>query len=137
MATSLTWRRTAAGLTQACSGSFDLIILDVMLPGVDGWTILQTMREKHISTPVLVLTARDAVHDRVKGLGTGRRRLSRQTIRLSELLVARVRSLLRRGKQLTDTIVRIDDLEMDLVRHRANRAGKRMELTPKNSRCSH
>jgi len=119
-----------AGLTQALSTGYDLVILDVMLPTMDGWTVLEKMREVKVNTPVLVLTARDAVHDRVKGLELGADDYLVKPFAFSELL-ARVRSLLRRGKTLSETILRIGDLEIDFVRHKAHRSGKRMELTPK------
>ncbi len=118
------------GLTQATSAGYELIILDVMLPTMDGWTVLQKLREAKVNTPVLVLTARDAVHDRVKGLELGADDYLVKPFAFSELL-ARIRSLLRRGKTLADTTLRIADLEIDFVRHKAHRAAKRMELTPK------
>ena len=123
-------RDGAAGLAQATGSAYDLVVLDVMLPGLDGWTVLQKLREAKFNMPVLVLTARDAVHDRVKGLELGADDYLVKPFAFSELL-ARVRSLLRRGKQLSETVLRIADLEIDFVRHKAHRAGKRLELTPK------
>src|SRR6266446_9685394 len=110
--------------------SHDLIILDVMLPVRDGWSIIADLRRREITTPVLFLTARDAVHDRVKGLELGADDYLVKPFAFSELL-ARVRSILRRGVTRQSTILKVADLEMDLVRHRAIRAGRVLDLTPK------
>jgi two-component system copper resistance phosphate regulon response regulator CusR len=107
------------------------MILDVMLPGVDGWTILQGIRKAGQDLPVLFLTARDEVEDRVKGLELGADDYLVKPFAFSELL-ARVRTLLRRGsKAATPEFLRVADLELDLLRRRVTRAGKRIDLTAK------
>jgi two-component system copper resistance phosphate regulon response regulator CusR len=118
------------GLHLAHSGQYDLVILDVMLPEQDGWSVLSAMRAGGIRAPVIFLTARDAVHDRVKGLDLGADDYLVKPFAFSELL-ARVRSLLRRGPARQPDTVRVADLELDLVRYRATRAGQRLDLTPK------
>lgn len=109
---------------------YDLIILDVMLPKRDGWMILKELRQKGLQTPVLFLTAQDAVKDRVKGLELGADDYLIKPFAFSELL-ARVRTLLRRGHVHQPDILTIADLEVDLVRHKATRKGERLDLTPK------
>jgi two-component system copper resistance phosphate regulon response regulator CusR len=123
-------RRGDDGLHMARSATYDLIILDVMLPSLDGWAVLSAIRKGGNETPVLYLTARDAVEDRVKGLELGADDYLVKPFAFSELL-ARVRSILRRGPSRQPDLVQVADLELDLVRHRATRAGQRLELTPK------
>jgi two-component system copper resistance phosphate regulon response regulator CusR len=118
------------GLHAARAGGYDLVILDVLLPGRDGWSVLTELRRAGIATPVLFLTARDAVPDRVKGLELGADDYLVKPFAFSELL-ARVRTLLRRGPARQPELVTVADLEIDLVRHRASRAGRRLDLTPK------
>jgi two-component system copper resistance phosphate regulon response regulator CusR len=120
----------AGGLLQATTGAFDLIVLDVMLPGQDGWSVLRALRQAGAQTPVLFLTARDAVEDRVKGLDLGADDYLVKPFAFSELL-ARVRTVLRRGPARQPETLQVGDLEMDLIRHRATRAGQRLDLTPK------
>jgi two-component system copper resistance phosphate regulon response regulator CusR len=113
----------------AMSEPYDLIILDVMLPDVDGWRIVKALRESNQSTPVLFLTARDSVNDRVKGLELGADDYLVKPFAFAELL-ARVRTLLRRGT--TATLVdrlEIADLVLDLSRRRVTRGGHRIILT--------
>ena len=118
-------------LHHALTDSFDLAILDVMLPGLDGWGILNGIRRAGKDMPVLFLTARDSVEDRVKGLELGADDYLVKPFAFSELL-ARVRTLLRRGTKTTGTeILRLADLELDLLRRRVSRAGKRIDLTAK------
>jgi two-component system copper resistance phosphate regulon response regulator CusR len=118
------------GAHLAQTGPYDLIILDVMLPRRDGWTIIQDLRQRAIATPVLFLTARDAVSDRVKGLDLGADDYLVKPFAFSELL-ARARSILRRGPARQSPLLNVADLEMDLICHRATRAGRLIELTPK------
>src|SRR5437016_9719851 len=118
------------GLHLALTGDYDLIILDVMLPDRDGWSIVAELRRNGKNTPVLFLTARDAVQDRVKGLELGADDYLVKPFAFSELL-ARVRSLLRRAPVRQPERLRVGDLVIDLLRHRATRAGMRLELTPK------
>src|SRR5437867_3165344 len=118
------------GLHLALTGEYDLIVLDIMLPGRDGWAIISDVRKRGKATPTLFLTARDAVQDRVKGLELGADDYLVKPFAFSELL-ARVRSLLRRSPARQPETLRVADLEIDLLRHRASRGGKRLDLTPK------
>ncbi len=119
------------GLHLATSESYDLAILDVMLPGIDGWQILQGIRRAGNDMPVLFLTARDQVEDRVKGLELGADDYLVKPFAFSELL-ARVRTLLRRGSKSKEAdVLRVADLELDLLRRRATRGGRRIDLTAK------
>ena len=115
----------------ALTGDYSLLILDVMLPGRDGWQILQAVRSAGLSIPVLFLTARDAVEDRVHGLELGADDYLVTPFAFSELL-ARVRSLLRRGSNTPqETNLQLADLRLDLIRRRAERNGQRIDLTAK------
>jgi two-component system, OmpR family, copper resistance phosphate regulon response regulator CusR len=118
------------GLSRALAGEHDLVILDVMLPDRDGWSILSEMRSVGNRTPVLFLTARDHIRDRVKGLQLGADDYLVKPFAFAELL-ARVQSVLRRTVGNQPDAMRIADLEIDIVHQRASRAGHRMELTPK------
>lgn len=118
-------------LHHALSTPYDLLILDVMMPGLDGWEVLRLVRAAGKDMPVLFLTARDRVEDRVKGLELGADDYLVKPFAFSELL-ARVRSLLRRGAPAAlVTHLHIADLEVDLFKRRALRAGKRIDLTAK------
>ncbi|HEX8980592.1 MAG TPA: heavy metal response regulator transcription factor [Parasulfuritortus sp.] len=119
------------GLDLAMTGGYDLVILDVMLPGLSGWEILKALRAAGHELPVLFLTARDQIEDRVRGLELGADDYLVKPFAFAELL-ARVRTLLRRGKQAPAAeMLAIADLELDPVRRRVTRAGQRIELTPK------
>ena len=119
------------GLHHAMEGEHDLLILDVMLPGLDGWQVLQSLRRNGRHMPVLFLTARDQVEDRVKGLELGADDYLVKPFSFAELL-ARVRTILRRGRTGTEsTTLQVADLELDLLRRRVNRANKRIDLTAK------
>jgi two-component system copper resistance phosphate regulon response regulator CusR len=114
----------------ALTGDYDLIVLDVMLPGIDGWQVLQGIRSGGKQLPVLFLTARDRIDERVKGLELGADDYLVKPFAFSELL-ARVRALLRRGKEVESAVLIAADLEVNLVRRRVTRAGKRLNLTGK------
>jgi two-component system, OmpR family, copper resistance phosphate regulon response regulator CusR len=118
------------GLRLAQSGDYDLVVLDVMLPGRDGWSVLTELRRAGRPVPVLVLTARDAIRDRVKGLELGADDYLVKPFAFAELL-ARVRALRRRAAGQPPEGVRVADLELDFVHQRATRAGKPLDLTPK------
>jgi two-component system, OmpR family, copper resistance phosphate regulon response regulator CusR len=119
------------GLEFALSRSFDLFIIDVMLPKRDGWSIISTLQRKEVRTPILLLTARDSVRDRVKGLELGADDYLVKPFAFSELL-ARVRSVLRRSQSVqSPEQLRIHDLEIDTRRHKACRAGAPLNLTSK------
>ena len=116
------------GLRLASTSLFDLVLLDVMLPRLDGWVVMEHLREAHKDLPVIFLTARDSIADRVRGLELADDYLVKP-FAFSELL-ARVRSVLRRNARVPE-LVRVGDLEVDVVRQRASRAGLLLTLTPK------
>ncbi|MFP8966729.1 heavy metal response regulator transcription factor [Pokkaliibacter sp. CJK22405] len=119
----------ATGLQLALNDPPELIILDVMLPDLSGWEVLRTLRSAGKTLPVLFLTARDSVDDRVKGLELGADDYLIKPFAFSELL-ARIRTLLRRGQpQAVTTHLQVADLEMDLLKRRVQRAGQRISLT--------
>lgn len=121
------------GLELARQGLHDLIILDVMLPGRDGFEILGEIRRHDSRIAILLLTARDHVTDRVAGLEAGADDYLVKPFAFSELL-AQLRTILRRGAARQPTLIRIADLEIDLASHRASRAGHLLDLTPKEFR---
>jgi two-component system copper resistance phosphate regulon response regulator CusR len=117
-----------AGLERARSGDYDLLIVDVMLPRRDGWSVVSSLREAGRTTPVVFLTARDLVEDRVRGLDLGADDYLLKPFAFSELL-ARIRSVLRRGSARQPDELRVADLEIDLPRQRVVRSGGRIDLT--------
>ena len=119
------------GLHLGIEGDQDLIILDIMLPRMDGWGVLQALTQAGVATPVIFLTAKDQVEDRVRGLELGAADYLVKPFSFAELL-ARVRNVLRRGPTATESpTLQIADLEVDLLKRRVTRAGKRIDLTPK------
>ncbi len=112
----------------AQSNPYDALVLDVMMPAADGFTVVRQLRRKKITTPVLFLTSRAEVEDRVRGLDAGGDDYLTKPFSMAELL-ARLRALLRRQRPQASNVVRVADLELDLVAHHATRAGERIELT--------
>jgi len=117
----------SSGERKALDGQYDLLILDVLLPKKNGFEILNTIRHDGFKSPVLMLTARSATEDIIKGLDKGADDYLTKPFSFDELL-ARVRSLLRRGQQ-SKTVLRFSDIELDTVSRRATRKGKRIDLT--------
>ena len=120
------------GYEMAAGGSYDVIVLDLMLPGMDGFEICRRARADGVQTPILMLTARGAVEDRVAGLSGGADDYLVKPFAMEELL-ARIAALLRRRDRALDIAqqLRVGDLMLDLVRHEARRGGKVIELTAK------
>jgi two-component system, OmpR family, copper resistance phosphate regulon response regulator CusR len=118
------------GLFMACHFDYDLVVLDAMLPGKDGWTVLAELRRLGRKMPVLFLTARSEVNDRVRGLDLGADDYLVKPFAFTELL-ARVRALLRRRSETLPEVLAIADLRLDLHGLRAEREGTRLELAPK------
>lgn len=112
---------------------FDAVVLDIMLPGRDGLSVLRRLRENRNDTPVLLLSARGEVNERVEGLDAGADDYLPKPFVIAEL-VARVRALGRRGNEAKSTILRVADLILDTVSHRAERSGKQIELTVREYR---
>ena len=117
-------------VVQAAVNSYDAIILDVMLPGIDGFAVLKELRTRGMRTPVMMLTARDAVADRIAGLDCGADDYLNKPFDFGELL-ARVRALLRRPENLQSDVLRVGDLEIDRQAHTVSRAGVPITLTAK------
>ncbi len=118
------------GLHMALNENYDLLILDVMLPKLNGLDLIKAVRANKRTTPTLMLTAKSATEDKVAGLDSGADDYLTKPFAFEELL-ARVRSLLRRGAQEKSIILRVADLELDTVTHKAKRGGKTIELTAK------
>ncbi len=109
---------------------YDLIVLDLMLPGKDGFSILRGLRERGVQTPIICLTARDAVDDRVKGLNLGADDYLSKPFSFSELL-ARIHALLRRGQKVAINPITIADLTVDVLARSVHRGGKRIDMSPR------
>ncbi|MFL5505761.1 MAG: response regulator transcription factor [Gemmatimonadales bacterium] len=118
------------GLRFASGGSYDLIILDLRLPGMTGLEVLRTLRDRGLTVPILVLTAQDAVDFKVQALRAGADDYVTKPFAFEELL-ARVEALGRRPQQLRTPVLRVADLEVDMATHEARRGGEPIELTPK------
>jgi heavy metal response regulator len=118
----------AVGHEMACVEKYDIIILDLMLPGKEGLSVLRDLRESGDTTPVICLTARDAVEDRVEGLDLGADDYLSKPFSFAELL-ARIRALLRRGRAVVNSPIKVADLTIDLLAHSVERAGKRIDLS--------
>jgi DNA-binding response OmpR family regulator len=121
----------ADGFARAATGAYDVIVLDLMLPEIDGLEVCRTLREQRVRTPVLMLTARDGVPDRVRGLNAGADDYMTKPFALEEL-VARLRALGRRGTPVAeDLVLRVGDLALDLIAREARRGDQQVELTTK------
>ncbi len=128
-----TARDGEAGLEKCVDGAFDVVVLDIMMPVLDGWEVLRRLRRSDFQTPVLVLTARDDIDDRVKGLDLGADDYLIKPFAFSELL-ARVRSLLRRSEPGRAATVTVADLRVDFVRQQAWRADDLLDLSAQEFR---
>ena len=117
-------------LDKIFEASFDLIILDIMMPKIDGLTVLAHIREAQIDTPVLMLTAKGDIEDRIKGLDLGADDYMPKPFSLDELL-ARIRALLRRSGSQADPVLKIDDLQLNTVSREVTKGGNTVELTPR------
>jgi DNA-binding response OmpR family regulator len=122
-----------AALATLSAAAFDVVVLDVMLPGRDGLSVVREMRARENSTPVLLLSARGEVNEKVNGLNAGADDYLAKPFALEEL-IARVRALLRRGSESRDVILRVADLTLDTTTRTAQRGGRRFELTNREFR---
>src|SRR5436190_22127924 len=115
-------------MSRAKDREFDAIVLDVMIPGVDGFTVCRDLRQQGNWAPVLMLTARDAVEDRIRGLDAGADDCLVKPFAFGELL-ARLRALIRRGPQERPTVLEVEDVRLDPAGHRVSRSGEDVELS--------
>ena len=122
--------RGEAGSFLACVNPYDLIVLDIMLPDKNGFTICRELRQKKINVPILLLTARDSVKDKVTGLDAGADDYLPKPFSFEEFL-ARVRALLRRSQPAKTTTLKLADLELDQLTRKVTRGGKEIDLTPR------
>ena len=118
------------GLEKAMKNNYSLILLDIMLPKKDGFTLCRELRKQHIHTPIIMLTAKGTIEDRITGLNAGADDYLIKPFSLNELF-ARIRAVLRRRKTTDSDIMKIADLVMDKNKHEVTRAGKVVPLTPK------
>src|SRR5579884_3876362 len=118
------------GLQMAVTGEYAVVILDLMLPGMDGMRVCEELRERRIRVPILMLTARGAVTDRVRGLEAGADDYLAKPFEFSEL-IARVQALIRRDRVHKSRVIRICDLEIDTGKRRVARGGAEIALTPR------
>uniref|UniRef100_C6E600 Two component transcriptional regulator, winged helix family n=1 Tax=Geobacter sp. (strain M21) TaxID=443144 RepID=C6E600_GEOSM len=118
------------GLAMARERDYDLIVLDLMLPGIDGFEVVKRLREGGSTTPIMILTARDEVHDRITGLQLGADDYLVKPYSFAELC-ARIQALLRRGQVVQQDEIQVADLTVNFFAHKATRAGKNLDLTPK------
>jgi DNA-binding response OmpR family regulator len=116
------------GLFQAQTGEYDLIILDLLLPKIDGIEVVKMLRKDHVTVPVLILTAKEELKDKVTGLNAGADDYLTKPFGFEELL-ARIRALLRRRGDLIPTVLKLADLELDTLRHRVTRSTRELDLT--------
>ncbi len=120
-----------AGLDLASSESYDAAIIDIMLPKLDGLSLIDQLRSNNIKTPVLILSAKQSVEDRVKGLQTGSDDYLTKPFAFSELL-ARIHALIRRGSNLSDTsLLEVADLKVNLLTHEVTRNNEKIDLQPR------
>jgi heavy metal response regulator len=116
------------GCRMACAEPYDLVVLDLLLPGRDGFSVLREIRSRGLTMPIIFLTARDAVDDRVKGLDLGADDYLRKPFSFAELL-ARIRALLRRGAALTANPIAVGELSVDMATRQVQRGGRRIDLS--------
>ncbi len=119
-----------SGWQMAEAFEYDLVILDLMLPGIDGTEVLQRVRRKNSNVPILILTAQDATSEKVRNFEAGADDYLTKPFAFAELLM-RVKALLRRGPVSRSSVLRVGDLEIDRLSQQVRRAGRRIELTPK------
>lgn len=120
-----------SGLAQGLTGRYDAAVIDIMLPGLDGLQVIEQLREKRVSTPVLILSARQSVDDRIRGLQRGGDDYMVKPFSFNELL-ARIQALIRRDKKHGEpTTLEYEDLSMDLLRREVRRQGEKIELPAK------
>jgi two-component system copper resistance phosphate regulon response regulator CusR len=129
-------RNGADGLHLALELQYDLIVLDVMMPELDGWQVLRTLREQNVAAPVLFLTARGELEDRLKGLDLGADDYLVKPFSFAEL-VARIRTLLRRGPPRQDELLKIADLQIDVLKRHVVRGNSKIVLTNKEFALLH